>query len=149
MIYFIKLHYTVLYYTKPGDCSLFAGGIESSATSSELLDSQSPAGEVELSSVTSSNTSLEESSTESSFSPATSTPVTSDRREKIAQFLKDEREKKMSPRVSIQAQQLKCMKEDLELKRKCSQKDEETEKEKEMLSEAKKCAPLWKACPMH
>ncbi len=75
-------------------------------------------GEVELSSGRSSNISFDESRTESSFSPATSTPVASDRRQKIAQFLKDEREKKMTPRVSLEAQQLKCVKEDLEWKRK-------------------------------
>ena len=63
--------------------------------------------------------------------------VANDTRQKITQFFQDELEKKMTPRVSIEAQQLKCMHKDLELKRKCSKKDEKNEKER--LSEAKKC----------
>ena len=48
--------------------------------------------------------------------------VANDTRQKITQFFQDELEKKMTPRVSIEAQQLKCMHEDLELKRKCSKR---------------------------
>ncbi len=66
--------------------------------------------------------------------------VANDRRQKIAQFFQDELEKKMTPRVSIEAQQLKCMHENLELKRKCSKKDEKTEKE--MLSKTRNAEPL-------
>ena len=43
------------------------------------------------------------------------------RREKIAEFLKDSKEKKMTSRCSIEKQQLTLMKEDLSLKRKLSE----------------------------
>ena len=42
----------------------------------------------------------------------------------------------MAPNVSFQSQQLKYLKEDIEIKRKLMEKDEETEKE--LLIEAKK-----------
>ena len=42
----------------------------------------------------------------------------SNRREKIAEFLKDSKEKKMTSRCSLEKQQLTLMKEDLSLKRK-------------------------------
>ena len=59
-----------------------------------------------------------------------------DRRTKIAKFLRGEREKRVAPSVSFQSQQLKYLKEDIEIKRKLIDKDEEAEKE--LLIEAKK-----------
>ena len=59
-----------------------------------------------------------------------------DRRAKIAKFLKDEREKRMTPKVSFESQQLKYLKDDIEIKRKLAEKDDEAEKE--LLIEAKR-----------
>ena len=60
----------------------------------------------------------------------------SGRREKIEKFLSDQREKKMATKISIESQQLNCLKEDLALKRKFAEQEEAIEKE--LLAESKK-----------
>lgn len=71
---------------------------------------------------------LESSSTET----ATSDKVQKsnhDRRNKISSFLKDQREKKMAPKISSEAQKLHCLKEELMLKRKMCERAELVDKE--------------------
>ena len=47
-----------------------------------------------------------------------------DRRAKISKFLKDQKERKMSHKLSLEQQQLNCMKDDLTLQRKMCERDE-------------------------
>ena len=54
--------------------------------------------------------------------------VNVDRREKIAKFLKDQKERKMSHKLGLEQQQLSCMKDDLTLKRKMCERDEAADK---------------------
>eukprot|EP00794_Sanderia_malayensis_P019640 gene19640-21584_t len=61
---------------------------------------------------------------------------TGERRDRISRFLQDEREKRMTPKMSFEKQQLKYMKEDMEFKKRVAEKGEETDKE--LLNEAKK-----------
>ena len=52
-----------------------------------------------------------------------------DRRNKISSFLKDQREKKMAPKISSETQKLHCLKEELMLKRKMCEWAELVDKE--------------------
>ena len=73
--------------------------------------------------------------------------MNTDQKEKIAKFLKGQKESKMLQKVGLEQQQLSCMKDDLTLKRKMCERDEAADKAfMEHVSKAAKTFPLIKSC---
>eukprot|EP00112_Aurelia_sp_Birch-Aquarium-sp1_P018810 Seg4545.3 transcript_id=Seg4545.3/GoldUCD/mRNA.D3Y31 product="hypothetical protein" protein_id=Seg4545.3/GoldUCD/D3Y31 len=118
------------------------GGIDSSipAFSNEESQFDGPCESSDATTLDTEENSGEESSSSADTALIPKTPKNvvqqSGRREKIEKFLSDQRERKMAPKISIESQQLNCLKEDLALKRKVSEQGEAIEKE--FLAEAKK-----------
>ena len=120
---------------------MFLGGIETSGQDEETSDISKEDKSLSLSANDAFDSGTGDSSTESqseshsessSAETATSDKVhksNQDRRNKISSFLKDQREKKMAPKISSETQKLHCLKEELMLKRKMCERAELVDKE--------------------
>ena len=115
---------------------LLQGGIDSSSQETDSGNSESQ--EESVTETECERMVLVEGEDLGESSSDTSIPGPSDRREKIASFLKDERERKMTPRLSAEAQHLSFMKEEVTLKRKMLEKMDAMDQE--LLKQSNKMA---------
>ena len=102
---------------------LFIGGIDSSQTNGDNSVEACPKDALQIDIENSNEREPEQASGNaqigsSEISKGNNIQSSSDRRDKIAEYLQDQRTKKMTPKISFEKQQLHFVKEDLDLKRK-------------------------------
>ena len=102
---------------------LFIGGIDSSQTNGDNSVEACPKDALQIDIENSNEREPEQASGNaqigsSEISKGNNIQSSSDRRDKIAEYLQDQRTKKMTPKISFEKQQLYFVKEDLDLKRK-------------------------------